>query len=283
LGEVRRLGVDETTWLTATREHSTKYATSLVDLERRIVIDVVEGNSAADLGAWLDGQPEAFTDGIRVVATDLAESYRRGLEGRIDQATRVADPFHVVRVANRALDTVRRLSAEPHARPPGQEARSPVPDPQAHAHRHRAPGRDGRRPDAPRPSNRRPRRRGARRLARQGIGARHLLAESISDAELLIDRAIEGCRLDAVGEVRSLGLTLARWRDAILARHRTGASNGPTEGLNLLVKKVKRAGHGFRSFDNYRLRILLHAGGVSWDSIYPSTPRIRGRAPHSNA
>ena len=67
-----------------------------------------EGNSAADLGAWLDGQPEPFTDRIRVIATDLAESYPRGLEGRIDQATRVADPFHVVRVANRALDTVRR-------------------------------------------------------------------------------------------------------------------------------------------------------------------------------
>jgi transposase len=109
------------------------------------------------------------------------------------------------------------------------------------------------------------------------------LAESISDAELLIDRAIESCRLDAVGEVRSLGLTLSRWREQILARHRTGASNGPTEGLNLLVKKVKRAGHGFRSFANYRLRILLHAGGVNWGAAYPSTPRIRGRAPHLNA
>jgi Transposase len=37
-----------------------------------------------------------------------------------------------------------------------------------------------------------------------------------------------------------------------LAHHTTGASNGPTEGLNLLVKKVKCARHGFRSFANYR-------------------------------
>ena len=108
IGAVRQLGVDETTWLTATREHSTKYATSLVDLERRIVIDVVEGNTASDLAGWLDAQPSTFTSGIRVVATDLAESYRSGLEGRIDQAIRVADPFHVVRVANRVLDTMRR-------------------------------------------------------------------------------------------------------------------------------------------------------------------------------
>ena len=56
---------------------------------------------------------------------------------------------------------------------------------------------------------------------------------------------------------------LARWRTEILAHHTTGASNKPTEGLNLLIKKVKRAGHGFRSFANYRLRILLHAESMA--------------------
>jgi transposase len=81
-------------------------------------------------------------------------------------------------------------------------------------------------------------------------------------AELLLDKTIEGCRQDVVPEIRTLGRTLGRWRTEIRAHHATGASNGPTEGLNLLVKKVKRARHGFRSFANYRLRILLHAGGV---------------------
>jgi transposase len=85
--------------------------------------------------------------------------------------------------------------------------------------------------------------------------------------------------MDAVDEVRSLGRTLARWRSEILNRHRTGASNGPTEGLNFLVKKVKRAGHGFRSFANYRLRILLHAGGVNWPAQRPPAPRIRPALP----
>jgi hypothetical protein len=42
------------------------------------------------------------------VTTDLAESYRAGLAGRLDHAIRVADPFHVVRLANRCLDQVRR-------------------------------------------------------------------------------------------------------------------------------------------------------------------------------
>ncbi len=49
-------------------------------------------------------------------------------------------------------------------------------------------------------------------------------------------------KADEVAEIRSLDATLARWRPEILNHHRTGASNGPTEGLNLCVKKVKRGG-----------------------------------------
>jgi hypothetical protein len=35
--------------------------------------------------------------------------------------------------------------------------------------------------------------------------------------------------------------------------------------MNLLIKKVKRVGHGFRNFANYRLRLLLHCG-VAWQT-----------------
>jgi hypothetical protein len=34
--------------------------------------------------------------------------------------------------------------------------------------------------------------------------------------------------------------------------------------MNLLVKKIKRCGHGFKSFRNYRPRVLLHCGGIKW-------------------
>jgi hypothetical protein len=42
--------------------------------------------------------------------------------------------------------------------------------------------------------------------------------------------------------------------------------------VNLLVKKVKRVGHGFRNFDNYRLRLLLHCGALA-DSPNRNTTR----------
>ncbi len=57
------------------------------------------------------------------------------------------------------------------------------------------------------------------------------------------------------------------WREPILAWHATGASNGPTEGLNSIIKKIKRVAAGFKTFTHYRTRILLAVGGCNWNLI----------------
>jgi transposase len=108
VGRVRQLGVDETSFLRANRHHHTIYATGLVDLEGRRLIDLVEGNAAVDRRTWTANADPDWLAGIEVVATDLAQSFRAGLSPHLDHAIRVADPFHVVRVANRCLDDVRR-------------------------------------------------------------------------------------------------------------------------------------------------------------------------------
>jgi transposase len=157
---------------------------------------------------------------------------------------RVADPFHVVRVGNRCLDKVRRRVQQ-----------------ETLFHR-------GRKPD-PLYRIRKLLLAGHERLDERGhdrmlLGLRlgdpndevlgaWLAKESVRDvyltddvnkARTLIDKAIAGCAQDDVAEIQSLGRTLAAWRTEILAHHHTGASNGPTEALNLCVK---------------RLRVLLHA------------------------
>ena len=91
-----------------------------------------------------------------------------------------------------------------------------------------------------------------------------------------LDRLTEDLADSHVPELRGMARTLRRWRSQILAWHTTGASNGPAEAMNLLIKKVKRVGHGFRNFENYRLRLLLHCG-VEWHT--PPVARIRGHQP----
>jgi transposase len=272
VGGVTQLGVDETSFLAANRQHATVYATGLIDLGRHIVIDMIEGNSADDLRRWTGNADPAWLGGIEVVATDLAESFRAGLSPHLDHTRRVADPFHVVRVANRCVDQVRRRVQNETL---GHRGRKP--DPLYRIRKLLLAGSErlGLRVGDPDDELL-----GAW-LAKESVRDVYL-ADTPADAALLLDKAIVGCTSDEVAEIRSLGKTLKSWRTEILAHHDTGASNGPTEGLNLCVKKVKRCGHGFRSFDNYRLRVLLHAGGITWPDR-PRPPRIRTRSPHSDA
>jgi transposase len=279
IGAVRALGVDEHSYLAATPEHQTIFATCLVDLDRRMVIDLVEGRNAATLRKWTAGRSERWRKGVKVVALDLTDTYRAGLKPHLAHAKKVADPFHVIRVGNRMVDQVRRRIQNETV------------------------GRRGHKED-PLYRVRKLLLRGDERLDERGrnklmealrvgdpgdevLGAwltkealRSVLLEEDPDAAaVLLDAVIDACKEDPVPEIRTLGRTLSRWREEILNHHRTGASNGPTEGQNFCAKQVKRAGRGFTKFEHYRLRVLLYAGGVAWP-VTVKAPRITSTRPH---
>ncbi len=111
--------------------------------------------------------------------------------------------------------------------------------------------------------------------------AKELLREvyaTVDEAEARhrLERFHHHCRNADVVELTRLARTLRRWQPQVLAWHANGLTNGPTEAVNLLVKKVKRVGHGFRNFENYRLRLLLHCG-VQWQTRPAAS--MRGRHP----
>ncbi len=50
----------------------------------------------------------------------------------------------------------------------------------------------------------------------------------------------------------------------------------------MLIKKIKRIGHGFRNLHNYRLRMLLLSVGLDWRTVHWQAAHaspIRGRSP----
>lgn len=279
VGRVRALGVDEHSYRAANPQHSTIYATSLVDLDRRFVIDLFEGKSAAKLRRWCAGHSEHWLKGVRVVALDLTDTYRSGLHPHLSHARRVADPFHVTRVANRTLDQVRRRVQNETLGHRGRKV-----DPLFRIRKLLLKG-DERLDERGRDKMLAGLRFGDPHdevlgawLAKESVRSVYLVDDP-DEAAVLLDNAIAACRADEVAEIRTLGHTLSHWRGEILNHHRTGASNGPTEGSNFCAKQVKRAGRGFMNFDHYRLRVLLYAGGVTWPSpIKP--PRMTSSAPH---
>jgi transposase len=57
-------------------------------------------------------------------------------------------------------------------------------------------------------------------------------------------------------EIKTLRRTLMKWRIEILAYFETGLTNGRTEGYNGIAKLVQKRAFGYKSFRNYRLRLL---------------------------
>ena len=275
LGAPAALGLDETSFLRAGPRHPTVMITGFVDLDRHKLLDVAEGRSGQVVRDWLDQQPAAWVGAIGVAVIDPFRGYATGLTDRLD-ATIVVDHFHAIRLANKAIDDARRRVQQESL---GHRGRRD--DPLYRIRRRLLVGHE-------RLSDQQH----ERLLAMLGHGDRHgdvtntylakeLLrdvynARTVRAARRRLRRFYEHCDQTGVRECRRLARTIRAWENEVLAFHTTGLSNGPTEGINLLIKKVKRVGHGFRNFNNYRLRLLLHCG-VTWHTV--PTARVRGRQP----
>jgi transposase len=56
--------------------------------------------------------------------------------------------------------------------------------------------------------------------------------------------------------LRSLRRTLMEWRNEILNYFKRRVTNGKTEGFNRKAKLIQRSAYGFKKFDNYRLKLI---------------------------
>ena len=78
----------------------------------------------------------------------------------------------------------------------------------------------------------------------------------------VIDRLRTGLPA-GLDELTTLGRTLHRRRDDVLAYFTHRASNGPTEAINGRLEALRRNALGFRNLINYRIRSLLHCGALA--------------------
>ncbi|MBP2437003.1 transposase [Microbacterium amylolyticum] len=66
-----------------------------------------------------------------------------------------------------------------------------------------------------------------------------------------------------IPEIARLDRTLRRWKDAFLAYFTTSrANNVGAEAVNGIIELHRGLARGFRNRHNYRLRMLLAAGGL---------------------
>jgi transposase len=269
LDGVQVLGVDEHVWRHTRR--GDKYVTVIIDLTPirdgtgpARLLDMVEGRSKQAFKQWLSGRPEAWRDGVEVVAMDGFTGFKTAAAEEIPAAVAVMDPFHVVRLAGDALDKCRRRV-------------------QLAIHGHRG------HKDDPLYAARRTLHTGADLLtdkqkdrltalfaaeehveveATWGIYQRMIAAYRHPDRtkrrelmQNLIGSVSAGVPA-ALSEVITLGRTLKKRAVDVLAYFdRPGTSNGPTEAINGRLEHLRGSALGFRNLTNYIARSLLETGG----------------------
>ena len=108
ISDVFALGLDETLMGRRGRFRAKAWSTSIVDVGAGQLLDIVPGRTADGPARWLMRRPAAWRDQIRWAVLDLSGPYRAAFDTAIPDAAQVADPFHVVRLGNTALDEVRR-------------------------------------------------------------------------------------------------------------------------------------------------------------------------------
>jgi hypothetical protein len=82
---VRVAGIDDWSW-----RRGCSYGTIVVDLERRVVVDVLADRSAAGTADWLRAHPE-----VEMISRDRSGLYAQGGREGAPQARQIADRFHL--------------------------------------------------------------------------------------------------------------------------------------------------------------------------------------------
>lgn len=228
------------------------FATTLCDLKNHKVYDVVLGRSEASLESYfqgLEGKSE-----VQVVCMDLATHYRSLVRKHFPNAKIVADRFHVIRLINQHF-----LASWRELDPIASKSRGLISLMRRHRH------------------NLKPEQ--AVKLA--AYLAQHPALEIIyrfkqklcylllkkhktrKQCERLAPRflrAVSDLHHAVFAHLVQLGNTLHSWSEEIVAMWRFTKNNGITEGFHNKMETINRQAYGFRSFENYRLRIKVLCG-----------------------
>ena len=252
---LKHLGMDEKSF-----KRGQSYITLLTDLDQGRVLDVEEERTEeAAAAVWLTLSPEQKQQ-VEAVAVDMWEPFIRTVQQQAPNADIVHDKFHVSKYLGEAVDKVRRQEHK-ELMAQGDETLK-----------------------------------GTRQLWLYNPQnfSEHQAEEfsALKDLHLKVARAwaakelfskfweyqqegwarrffkdwfgwVSRSRLKPVVEVAQM---LKRHLDNLLTYLEHRITNAVTEGLNSKIQSLKAAARGFRSFENYRIRILFFCGKLN---LYP--------------
>ena len=274
---VDALGVDEHVWHHVSTKpiqdggRGPKELTGMVDLSRDStgrtrarLLDLVPGRSGAAYADWLKERNEAFRSGIKVATLDPFQGYKNALDDELEDAIAVLDAFHVIKLGTAAMDEVRRRVQQETLGHRGRKA-DPLYGIQnvLRCGAERLTDKQKTRLDKAFAADERHLEVEVAWQCAQKLRAAYK-ADNLSEGKKIAEQVLSSFPTCPIPEIKRLGKTLKRWREAFLSYFDTRrSSNGGTEAINGLIELHRRVARGFRNRDNYRLRMLLVGGGLS--------------------
>jgi transposase len=270
---LRRIGVDEVSW-----RRGRRCLTVVADHDRDgTVVWAGEGHDRAALGRFYDLLGTDGCAALQAVSLDMGGAYKVATDDRAAQARQCVDPFHVVKLANEAIDKARRRAwnierrtnpapKRPPGRPPAGSA-APPDRPRWVKHTRWALLKD---PDtlnddqvAVLDSLRRERS-VLYRCWQLKEGLRDLFRlRRPQDAAVHLDWWLAwACRCRIPAFV-TLSRTIRANRARILAAVELGLSNSRLEGLNSKIRLINHRGYGHHSAAALIAMIYLCCGGIT--------------------
>jgi transposase len=238
----KTLGIDEHAFRRASRGKSTTFATMIVDFSNKRPMELVEGKTGSELWGALGEIPGR--ENVTTVALDLCDPYKKFVKEFFPNANLVADKLHVLRLLNHHIMRRRKEITGDRA---SWRARSLLLTSNKKLDYFQ------------------------RKVLWEYLDKFPELKEVYAFKESLyafyrikgynratkaLTKLTDRMANSKLKEIKTLRKTLMKWRQEILNYFKTGITNARTEGFNNIAKLLQRNAFGFKSFENYRLKVL---------------------------
>ncbi len=237
----RSIGIDEHSFIRNKQYSRREFVTLIVDHNNKKAKELIPTRTSLQLKqalAYIPGR-----ENVRNITMDLSTTYRSFARDFFPRARIIADKFHVIRLPNRILDLYRNKEFKSKklklrkfllmdskkmdywTRIQFQKELKKYPE----------------------------------------LNEIYWVKESIHKfygckgvkrARKSLQNLTDSLALSSIPELKKLRRTLMNWREEILNYFENRLTNARTEGFNNVCKQLQRRAYGYKSFINYRLKVL---------------------------
>ena len=256
MSNITKIGIDETSM------SGHDYITTVVNLDTNKTIFVTEGKSAETLENFKtyfkehNGAPHKITD----VSIDMSKAFIKGINENFPNAEITFDKFHIIKIINKAVGTVRKNETQENDLLKGSKIvfdknRANLTETQSSLLKSLE----------------------LKKLNLKTVRALHLreafqeIYKATTKYEFVdkLEHWYSWARRSRLQPMKNAAKTIKNHWDGIVKWFDSRINNGILEGLNSLIQSAKNSARGFKNFTYFKTIIFLKTGGLNFSKFNP--------------